>query len=265
MLARVPSVLVVDDEPSILETVGGVLRDEGYDVAVLFLSARDGVDDRVAGLRIGARFDGGRRRNAGRRVRDGVRDRSRTDNGRGGDVHVRRRQRRKWTTADITTVTAPTTTSASTSGHMIDTVHQPALVARCSSSRGSSGACSAAAQRSGVELSIACDDDVPHGLIDPPRLEQSLTNIVVGTAIKFTSPGGEVWLSVGTGVVDAGPGASPEASVDITVADTGVGIAPSEVDQIFDRFYRTGQATTLAIKGTGLGLPSAASWGQAVR
>jgi two-component system OmpR family response regulator len=100
MLGRVPRVLVVDDEPSILETVGGVLRDEGFDVAtastgrgamatvaatrpdvivldvmlpdfdgieimrrlradgrdvaVLFLSARDGVDDRVAGLRIGA-------------------------------------------------------------------------------------------------------------------------------------------------------------------------------------------------------------------
>jgi two-component system OmpR family response regulator len=99
MLGRVPRILVVDDEPSILETVGGVLRDEGYDVttastgrgamstvaasrpdvivldvmlpdfdgieitrrlradgrdvAVLFLSARDAVDDRLAGLRIG--------------------------------------------------------------------------------------------------------------------------------------------------------------------------------------------------------------------
>jgi two-component system OmpR family response regulator len=92
-------ILVVDDEPSILETVAGVLRDEGFDVntactargamsaiaatcpdlvvldimlpdfdgieitrrlradgrnvAVLFLTARDGVEDRVAGLRTG--------------------------------------------------------------------------------------------------------------------------------------------------------------------------------------------------------------------
>ena len=99
MTARMPRILVVDDEPSILETVGGVLRDEGYEidtastarsamstaiasrpdmmvldvmlpdfdgleiarrlradghaVAILFLTARDTVEDRVHGLRIG--------------------------------------------------------------------------------------------------------------------------------------------------------------------------------------------------------------------
>jgi two-component system OmpR family response regulator len=91
--------LVVDDEPSILETVGGVLRDEGFEidtaataqsamstaaarhpdmivldvmlpdfdgieiarrlradgrsVAILFLTARDSVEDRIVGLRTG--------------------------------------------------------------------------------------------------------------------------------------------------------------------------------------------------------------------
>ena len=99
MMARAPRILVVDDEPSILETVGGVLRDEGYEIdtastarsamstavacrpdmvvldvmlpdfdgieiarrlradghalAILFLTARDTVEDRVNGLRIG--------------------------------------------------------------------------------------------------------------------------------------------------------------------------------------------------------------------
>ena len=99
MIARAPRILVVDDEPSILETVGGVLRDEGYEIdtastarsamstavacrpdmvvldvmlpdfdgieiarrlradghelAILFLTARDTVEDRVNGLRIG--------------------------------------------------------------------------------------------------------------------------------------------------------------------------------------------------------------------
>ena len=32
MISTVPRVLVVDDEPSILETVSGVLGDEGYTV-----------------------------------------------------------------------------------------------------------------------------------------------------------------------------------------------------------------------------------------
>ena len=98
-VARTPRILVVDDEPSILETVAGVLRDEGFEidtattaqgamstavacrpdmivldvmlpdfdgieiarrlradgrtVAILFLTARDSVEDRVIGLRIG--------------------------------------------------------------------------------------------------------------------------------------------------------------------------------------------------------------------
>jgi two-component system OmpR family response regulator len=94
-----PRILVVDDEASILETVGGVLRDQGFDVetaatgrealaiavamspdllvldvmlpdcdglevtrrlraeardpGILFLTARDSVEDRIAGLRLG--------------------------------------------------------------------------------------------------------------------------------------------------------------------------------------------------------------------
>ena len=98
-IARAPRILVVDDEPSILDTVGGVLRDEGFEVetastargamsaaaacrpdmivldvmlpdfdgieiarrlradgrslAILFLTARDSVEDCLAGLRIG--------------------------------------------------------------------------------------------------------------------------------------------------------------------------------------------------------------------
>ena len=99
MISTVPRVLVVDDEPSILETVSGVLGDEGYavttattgrealiaaesqrpdlivldvmlpdcdglevarrlrsegrDPGILFLTALDSIEDRVAGLRLG--------------------------------------------------------------------------------------------------------------------------------------------------------------------------------------------------------------------
>ena len=99
MISTVPRILVVDDEPSILETVSGVLGDEGYavttattgrealiaaesqrpdlivldvmlpdcdglevarrlraegrDPGILFLTALDSIEDRVAGLRLG--------------------------------------------------------------------------------------------------------------------------------------------------------------------------------------------------------------------
>jgi signal transduction histidine kinase len=40
----------------------------------------------------------------------------------------------------------------------------------------------------------------------------------------------------------------------IEVEDTGMGIAPEEQEQLFDRFFRSTEATERAIPGTGLGL-----------
>lgn len=104
------------------------------------------------------------------------------------------------------------------------------------------------AERKGVALRTHLPDEPiiqPH---DPPRLGQVLGNLI-GNAIKFTSSGGHVDVSV-------------EATADgasFTVRDDGVGIDPDELEHVFDRFYRGTRRPRERAGGSGLGLAIARS------
>jgi signal transduction histidine kinase len=103
-------------------------------------------------------------------------------------------------------------------------------------------AASPMAEANGVELSVS-SERLPAIRGHRLRLAQVLDNLI-SNALKFTPAGGRVDLRLrvadGTAVIE--------------VQDTGLGIAADEQHQLFERFFRSAQATRNAIPGTGLGL-----------
>ena len=98
-----------------------------------------------------------------------------------------------------------------------------------------------------VDLTLLNDRVVlVHG--DAVRLAQVVDNLV-SNAIKFTPPGGQVTVATGDG----------DAHAYVEVRDSGMGIALADREQIFERFFRTREATAHAVKGVGLGLAIAKS------
>jgi two-component system phosphate regulon sensor histidine kinase PhoR len=85
-----------------------------------------------------------------------------------------------------------------------------------------------------------------HG--DSIRLAQVVDNLV-SNAIKFSPRGGQVTVATGDG----------DAHAYVEVRDSGMGIALEDREQIFERFFRTREATAHAVKGVGLGLAIAKS------
>ncbi len=83
---------------------------------------------------------------------------------------------------------------------------------------------------------------------DRERL-QRMTSNVVDNAIKYTGAQGSVTLELH----------SENGLASILVSDTGIGIPVEEREQIFQAFYRSSQARSLAAQGTGLGLSIAQS------
>jgi signal transduction histidine kinase len=100
------------------------------------------------------------------------------------------------------------------------------------------------AGNSGVSLSAEFGDGSLTLHSSAGDLRRMLTNLV-SNAVKFTPADGQVWVGC-SGDADGG-------GVLLTVSDNGIGIPPSEIERVFDRFYRSASAESLP--GTGLGLP----------
>ena len=79
---------------------------------------------------------------------------------------------------------------------------------------------------------------------DAARLRRALTNLL-DNALEHTPPGGAVTLAVAS--------TAGGAQVQFTVTDSGAGIPPSELERIWERFYRVDRARTHR-NGSGLGL-----------
>ena len=118
------------------------------------------------------------------------------------------------------------------------------------------------AERRDLELHVELEPNLPPALIDDERIGQVLLNLLYN-AVKFT-PSGLITItarSVAEPVPDECPRLAHELAqteldqaIVLAVADTGVGIPQSEVDRVFERFFKVDRARTRNSGGTGLGL-----------
>lgn len=98
------------------------------------------------------------------------------------------------------------------------------------------------AEKRHVALSLECDPKI----VVRSDLEslQTVVNNLLSNAIRYNKPGGKVNVRVEKG-----------ASVcSVFFQDTGIGIPASDIDRVFERFYRVEKARSQDLGGTGLGL-----------
>jgi len=100
----------------------------------------------------------------------------------------------------------------------------------------------------GRAVDIAFANGTAHDMVrgDPARLRQ-LFLVLLDNAVRYSKSEGAVKVEIGSG----------DGEVTVRVSDRGIGIPPEELDRVFERFRRGGNAVTVNEEGLGLGLPVA--------
>ncbi len=101
------------------------------------------------------------------------------------------------------------------------------------------------AEKKAISLTCALPDEPLFELVDPERLGQVLTNLIVN-AINYTPPGGSIEVRL----YPIGQVTDGHWRTAIEVEDSGIGIPPDALETIFQPFYRIPSK----VQGTGLGL-----------
>ncbi|MGG0383363.1 HAMP domain-containing histidine kinase [Priestia filamentosa] len=81
-------------------------------------------------------------------------------------------------------------------------------------------------------------------IIGDPSLLNTVWDNLLTNAIKYNKPEGSIEISI----------EEREKSIMVCFKDTGIGLKDSEIERIFDRFYRVDTSRTQTVEGTGLGL-----------
>lgn len=94
-----------------------------------------------------------------------------------------------------------------------------------------------------IKIESNFDPNIDFIIADPGKLKQILKNIL-SNALKFTPKDGKVIVTT----------EKLDDKIKISIKDNGVGIPETEQEKIFTEFYKTNEARTQAVGGTGIGL-----------
>ena len=99
------------------------------------------------------------------------------------------------------------------------------------------------AEEKGITMTCEIAEELPSFSGDRGGMEAIFVNLI-SNAIKYTPKGGNVNVTLNKTGID----------IRLRVADNGIGIPPTDIDRIFEKFYRIKTEETRSISGSGLGL-----------